>query len=88
MREEWLDALNHEIRELKQLTLETRRLVISAEQTAKAAEQTAKAAEQTAKAAGQTAEAAQQQANDSRFLLEKHIEWHEKPIWKRWFGLR
>ena len=29
-----------------------------------------------------------QQANDSRFLLEKHMEWHEKSVWKKLFGLK
>ncbi len=33
------------------------------------------------------AKAANQQANDSRFLLEKHIQWHEKPFWKQWLGI-
>ncbi len=71
--EEWLEAINEEIRELKALTLETRKMAVAAEKTAKAAEQTAKAA--------------QQQAVDSRYLLEKHIEWHQKPVWKRMFGI-
>lgn len=32
------------------------------------------------------AKAANQQTSDSRYLLEKHIEWHQKPLWKKWFG--
>lgn len=67
MKEEWLKALNAEIIELKNLTLETRRMTDSAAKTARAA---------------------QQQAHDSRYSLEKHIEWHNKTIWKRWFGLK
>ncbi len=39
-------------------------------------------------AANQQAKAANQQARDSRFLLERHIEWHEKPLWKQWFGIK
>lgn len=35
----------------------------------------------------EVAKVANQQAMDSRFLLEKHIQWHEKPLWKQWFGI-
>ncbi|MEM1406028.1 MAG: hypothetical protein AAGG59_04590 [Bacteroidota bacterium] len=34
------------------------------------------------------AKAANQQAIDSRYLLEMHVQWHQKPIWKKWFGLK
>ncbi len=64
--EELIAETLRRIDELDELVIETREL--------------SKAATQQAKAANQQAKAATQQAMDSRFLLEKHIQWHEMSI--------
>lgn len=68
------EIISEEIRELRKSNKNIERIAI-------AAEQTAKAAEQTAKAAGQ-------QTQNSQLMLEEHIRWHSRPIWKKWIGIQ
>ncbi|MFW5761670.1 MAG: hypothetical protein ACOCXH_11885 [Cyclobacteriaceae bacterium] len=78
-KDQLFEAISEEIREIRQLTLETQKL-------AKAAEQTARAAEQTAKAAEQTAKAAHLEAKASWELVTMYKLQQDKPWWKKLFG--
>ena len=63
-------------------------LIIETRELANATKEEAKAATIEAKAATEQAKTAANQALDSRYLLEKHIAWHDKPSWKKWFGIQ
>ena len=80
-KEEWLEVLNQDLRELKALTLETRKM-------AEEAKNMANAAIETAKAANETAKAAQSQTEFSRLAFEEHLRWHSVPGWKRLIGIK
>ncbi len=71
-KDQLFEAISEEIREIRQLTLETQKLAIAAEQTARAAEQTAKAAHLEAKASWE--------------LVTMYKLQQDKPWWKKLFG--
>jgi methyl-accepting chemotaxis protein len=71
-KDQLFEAISEEIREIRQLTLETQKLAKAAEQTARAAEQTAKAAHLEAKASWE--------------LVTMYKLQQDKPWWKKLFG--
>jgi len=79
-KENWLDALNDDIRDIRKLTLAiTRETEIMKEE--------AKETKRMADAAVKKADAAWEIVLMTRNQIQEELAYLRKPIWKKWFGI-
>ncbi|MBY0434520.1 MAG: hypothetical protein K2U26_10455 [Cyclobacteriaceae bacterium] len=79
-KENWLDALNDDLRDIRALTLEVRK------ETEAIREET-KVLKEEVKETKRKADAAWELVVMTREQMREELAYLKKPLWKKWFGL-
>ncbi len=79
-KENWLDALNDEVRDIRELTIQVRK---ETEEVRKSTE----AIKEETKETRRKADAAWELVVMTREQMKEELAYLMKPLWKKWFGL-
>ena len=86
-KEEWLDALNDDLRDMRALTIAVREETKEIREEVKVLREDVKETKRIADAASKKADAAWELVIMTRNQIQEEIAYLKKPIWKKWFGM-
>lgn len=86
-KEEWLDALNDDVRDIRALTVAVREETKEIREETKVLKEELKETRRIADASSKKADAAWELVIITRNQVQEELAYLKKPIWKKWFGM-